>query len=66
MKRQQRRFQQHQEKHHLVVKAVSERGGVCEDCQTSLHKTHHYLLFGNRCRACWLRSRSGEEDMASH
>ncbi len=25
----------------------------CVDCNTPLHKTHHYVWYGNRCRPCF-------------
>ena len=25
----------------------------CEDCGVALHKSHHYVWYGNRCRPCY-------------
>ncbi|MHB8597485.1 MAG: hypothetical protein ACYDER_11825 [Ktedonobacteraceae bacterium] len=27
---------------------------VCEGCLRPLQKTHHFVLYGNLCRLCWL------------
>ena len=29
------------------------RAVQCVDCGTPLHKTHHYVWYGNRCRPCY-------------
>lgn len=29
------------------------RAVKCVDCGTPLHKTHHFLYYGQRCRPCY-------------
>ena len=39
----------------------------CSDCGAELHKNHHFVYYGNRCRPCWQAfSVSRQENTASH
>ncbi len=65
MNREQRRWHHRHEHQGQPERAGHQRGSVCEECGTALHKTHNYLSYGNLCRVCWLRSPSGLDGMAS-
>ena len=38
---------QYSQEHHLG------RAVQCVDCGGTLHKTHNYVFYGNRCRPCY-------------
>ncbi len=38
----------------------------CADCGVELHKNHHFVFYGNRCRPCWQAFSASQGNTASY
>lgn len=36
----------------------------CSDCGAQLHKNHHFVYYGNRCRPCWQKLTDRQNESA--
>lgn len=39
---------------------------ACEGCSRQLHKTHHFVFYGNWCRPCWLTAQAADASCVAH